>query len=784
LKFSGLGNILMRQRIIIFFLILSAVAICIPGLFKLEVTVSMEDFFVDDDPVRENQRKFRELFNNNDFVGVLVETDDVFSRESLELIEDVGSRLKESVPLAKDLISITHSENPFMNKDSLEFSGSELKSSDAEIERYRKLYSDSSSLNGTLFSSDYKQAWILLSLEHYPPAEDWSYEKDPQFTIGKAAYDTVKSIDSGDVLLITTGVPVYAYRKEAEMMDDLMRVLIIGFITALVISILIIRSIQGVLGSVLVIGISVLAVFGIQGWRGTSIDSAFIAVPILLSMGVSIGYTVHISRSFTLKFRKTGDRKESVLYALRQSSKPILFTAFTTIVALASFIFIEIKPIQWVGVTSASCVLAVYILSITFFPVILSFGRRREIKINLPAKTDWLEPVLLRFSGWVGKYPKIIFIIFILASVIAGIGISRLEVDFNAEKMMGNRLPHMQDQILIGRSEIATSDTLDLVLTLPSNEFKNPEMLQNIALLENEIAKLPLVKKTTSVNSMIRGFNFLTHKNDPAFDILPTKPEVLRGLLNYYDRLSPDTLYSWIDKDFSNTRVFIELSDFSSRQIDLNLAAIENLVNQIFPPDIDFFMSGSTFQMAVMNQYVTRGLIESVITALIFISILMIIVFKSVRIGLAAMIPNIFPVAIAGGIMGFSGIPLEFVTMTVAPMIIGLAVDDTIHLVFHLKKDMLSFPDYHSSVNNTFKTVGSAITETTIILCMTFLVFTTSKVNSIINMGVLSCFGMLAAYLSDIFVTPVIIKWFLPRGFQKKNKFQAFTQSLPEDRID
>ena len=68
--------------------------------------------------------------------------------------------------------------------------------------------------------------------------------------------------------------------------------------------------------------------------------------------------------------------------------------------------------------------------------------------------------------------------------------------------------------------------------------------------------------------------------------------------------------------------------------------------------------------------------------------------------------------------MGFSGIPLEFVTMTVAPMIIGLAVDDTIHLVFHLKKDMLICPDYHSSVKNTFKAVGSAITETTIILCM------------------------------------------------------------------
>lgn len=159
-----------------------------------------------------------------------------------------------------------------------------------------------------------------------------------------------------------------------------------------------------------------------------------------------------------------------------------------------------------------------------------------------------------------------------------------------------------------------------------------------------------------------------------------------------------------------------------------------------------------------MNQYITRGLIQSVLTALGMITILMMIVFRSVRLGLVAMIPNVFPVLIAGGVMGFLKIPLEFVTMTVAPMIMGLAVDDTIHLLSHLKDDLKQSDDFTASVTRTFSTVGSAITETTIILCLTFLVFTFSKVNSIINMGILTCSGMLAAYLADIFVTPILIK--------------------------
>ena len=149
-------------------------------------------------------------------------------------------------------------------------------------------------------------------------------------------------------------------------------------------------------------------------------------------------------------------------------------------------------------------------------------------------------------------------------------------------------------------------------------------------------------------------------------------------------------------------------------------------------------MSGSTYQMAVMNQYITRGLIRSILTALLMITILMVAVFKSLKLGLASMIPNVFPVLVVGGIMGLAGIPLEFVTMTVAPMIMGLAVDDTIHLVYHLKRDLKKSGDYAASIRHTFVNVGAAITETTVILCITFLVFTVSRVNSIVNMGLIS----------------------------------------------
>lgn len=261
----------------------------------------------------------------------------------------------------------------------------------------------------------------------------------------------------------------------------------------------------------------------------------------------------------------------------------------------------------------------------------------------------------------------------------------------------------------------------------------------------------------------------MKNRRDPQSDRIPEKQSTVRGLLLFYERITPGTLRTWVDENYSTTRVFIELSDFSSKEIAQVVSLIEEQIAVLFPPNTEFFMSGSTFQMAVMNQYITTGLIRSVLTALIMITLLMVIVFKSLKLGLIAMIPNVYPIVIVGAVMGYAGIPLEFVTMTVAPMIMGFAVDDTIHLISHIKKDLLKTGDCELSIRCTFATVGTAITETTVILCLSFLVFTVSDVNSIRNMGILSCCGMFTAYLADIFVTPILIRRFIPLAPDRGN---------------
>jgi hypothetical protein len=128
------------------------------------------------------------------------------------------------------------------------------------------------------------------------------------------------------------------------------------------------------------------------------------------------------------------------------------------------------------------------------------------------------------------------------------------------------------------------------------------------------------------------------------------------------------------------------------------------------------------------------------------------------------MIPNIIPIIIAGGFMGFLKAPLEFVTMTIAPMVLGLTVDGTIYFTNRTRMEYLAAGDYSVAIRNTFKNLGLALFETAFIICMTFFAFVFARVNNMINMGVYTIIAISAALIANFFVTPMLMKWIQPFG--------------------
>jgi predicted RND superfamily exporter protein len=204
----------------------------------------------------------------------------------------------------------------------------------------------------------------------------------------------------------------------------------------------------------------------------------------------------------------------------------------------------------------------------------------------------------------------------------------------------------------------------------------------------------------------------------------------------------------------------VDLDDYNCNEIITEFDAIKNMAKELLP-GAKLSLLGDVPEFVELNSLVSKGQIISFSIALFVVAILMATVFGSIKIGLIAMIPNITPPIIIGGIMGLFNIPLTMMTMTVMPMLLGLAVDDTIHFITHARFEHHGERgrSYETAILKTLKTVGRSLFMTSFILIISFAIYLTSIVNIYFYLGVFIIAGVLSALIADFLMVPILIKW-------------------------
>ncbi len=781
--FEKLGNIVVKARWPIIVLSVALLILGIYGLLNLKFELSIDSFFIEDDPLMLEKESFEALFGNNDFIGVLIDAEDVFSYRTMEMIRALGTELKEELPFVKELVSLTDFKYTSPKGATMRVSDSPIPLDQEDLEFLRTTFDKSNSLRGKLYSTDYTQAWIILRLNEYPEKDEWDEKDEPTLVVGEKAFEIIRRFEQEykdnypkeeSFKLTPTGIPIHIYRKKIDMNEDLVRVLIVAGIIAIIFIMLMIRTVPGTIGTVFVMGASITIVFGAMGWLGIPTDTTFMLVPMLLTIAVSVGYTIHITNFFKQKFRTTGKRKESVIFAFKETGWPVLFTAATTIAALLSFLFVSIRPIRWVGLAAAAGIGVVYLISMFFYSAVLSIGKDREPHPEyVETGKGKVEHWFVSLSEWVMKHGVRIVIIFVCFMGILIYGVFQVKVDLNTRKMLGDRLPHISDAIYVGESKVGSMYSYDLTLQFPEdNDLKSVEIFEKVDELENFIRHEPLMKRVSSLADIIKDYYLARNDDDPEFYRIPEDFSTVNGIIALYERTARENARTWVNKEYSILRIFVEVSDFSSDEFITHMASLDSKIKELFPeseyPEFRYGLVGNLLQLSVMNQYVTNGQIISFGIALFVIAILMITVFGSVRIGLIAMIPNIAPALVASGLIGLFQFPLEFITMTIGPMVLGLAVDNTIHIINHIKLEYTRNSDYDTAIRNTFMSVGNAVTQTSVIICVTFLAFLLSRMDNVNRMGIFIIAAIIAALIADLFVTPTLIR--LSKPFKKIKK--------------
>jgi len=771
--FERFAESIIKKRWLIIVMFLAITGISILGLTKIVVESSYDGYFLEDDPMLMQTDKFKEIFGNDNFVAVLTECDNTFSKESLELIRELSNELMDSISYSEKITSLTDIE--FMT--GTEF-GMEIEQIVPEV-----IPSDKSSLDSIrqkafskpniakkLVSKDGRLTWILLKLRTFPEDSVWKKETSvsPDMLTGKETERIISKSKYQSIHPRATGMPYLSYSKQKWFGKEGGRVMGLALLLAIIVLALVTRSVRGVVVPLLTSAGSILMVYGFTGYVGYAIDSGMTSIPVLLSFAIAIAYNIHIHAFFKKQISLHGQRKKAVVETVKEMGWPVFFSALTTMAGLLTFLIIPMRPLRFVGIGTSACVLLSFLIVIFLMPALLSFGKDKtpDPKV-LKQGGRKFDRLMADLGEWVLNHSKPVIAVFIAISAVCIYGLTKVETAFDAEKTMGRNIPYVGNMLDIGESELGSMYSYDFMVEFSENDqAKQPENLRKLGELASFVESRPLTKRTTSLLDVLKDLNRTLNENKEAYYTIPNDENQIAQMLLLYENAGGSEAQYWIDYDYKRLRLMVEVSSFNSSEVEEDLALLQQKAEELFP-DANVTAVGSIPQFTAMMQYVVRGQIQSFLTAICIVVVLLSLVFGSIRLGLIGIIPNIAPALVVGGIMGLFDIPLDMMTATIMPMVLGLAVDDTIHFFNHSHLEFSRTGSYVQSVRRTFSVVGVAIILSTVVISANFIVYTTSAAKSFIHLGVLTIVGMLSALLADLFVTPVLNKTFKIFGKEK-----------------
>ena len=396
-----------------------------------------------------------------------------------------------------------------------------------------------------------------------------------------------------------------------------------------------------------------------------------------------------------------------------------------------------------------------YPFRILWYPFRILF-RRRENKPHIVQRVlRYVEPLSHR-------YPWTVTLVFSAMGAVLLVGAFRVHVDSNFVNIIKEGASLRTTYELVDRVMSGTNNMQILINANQPEALRDPEMLKAMDDLQRHLEETypHLVTRSHSLVDITKdSFRTLNEGRQEMYRI-PEDPAVLGNTLFMFNNANPKDRRRVVTDDYAMGQISVSLRNAGSHEYSVLIREVETWATQRFQPlkthypELEIGATGTLALMMMLTDYISWSQIKSFGLALVVISVLLLLVFGSFRAGLVALFPNLFPILTIFGLMGWFGIPLDADTLLVAPITIGIAVDDTIHFLTHYRTEFVQHGDARRAVIQSFRETGQAITFTSIILSLGFLIFLFSSHNGLSNFGVMSAVAFFTAVLADLFLLP------------------------------
>jgi predicted RND superfamily exporter protein len=522
----------------------------------------------------------------------------------------------------------------------------------------------------------------------------------------------------------------------------------------------------GVAAPLAVVTLSVVSCVALIAGLGWKLDMSFGMAPTLLT-AIGVAHSVHILSEFRARFRATGDRREALVRTIYLVGTPCLLTSLTTAAGFAAMSFVPIKSVAHLGIYSALGVLAAFFLSLTLLMALLSFGRRHrepvaEVAADAAAKGGHrVRAALEAIAAFDIRQRVPILVGFGVVFALCFVGMSRLVVDTNWLDDFSDRMPIKETTLRVDR---VMGGTTNLIYVFDAGEpdgIKEPAALREMARVQRVAEEhAPLVRKTYSLVDILRDLNQAFHAGDPAWLRLPESRELVAQYLLLYETSGGEDAEEFVSSDYRRASLELRLALAPTSATAELVDAIDAELAREPLETTTLSLTGIGALWLQLMDYIVSSQIQGFLLAFCAIAAMMVLIFRSFATGLISMIPNLAPVALALGAMGAFGVFLDYSKIMIAGVAIGIAVDDTIHLVSRTRHEFLERGNYAEALRAAMADVGRALFITSVALICGFLVFTLSVLHTQLVFGVLLAATILTALIADFLLMPALVLTF------------------------
>jgi len=794
--FETFAHLVYRWRWVVLLIMLSVAASLASQMPNLTTATSNESFLHSDDPILLAYNDFRDQFGRDELIIIAIQPPDVFDLKFLKKLKALHEDIEEKVPHVNEITSLVNARNTRGDGDQLiveDLLEKWPRSKDELIALKKRVMSNSLYINRLIsedggfttiiiqtnsFSGEDNDRDFMTGFDDAEKSSRDSQKDGPVFLTEKENAAVVMSVSkivnryqADDFRLYLAGSPVVTTLTRISMKKDMMLFIILAVLTIGLCLFLMFRRFTGVALPLLIVMLTLISTMGLMALTGVPVTTVTMVLPSFI-LAVGVGDSVHVLAVFYRYLGKTGKKKDSIIHAMGHSGLAIAMTSLTTAAGLASFSTAEIASVANLGIFAGAGVMLALIYTIILIPALLAI-------IPIKAKSrpkdhrSLLDRLLDRVTDFSTGHPRAIATVSAVLILFSLVVATRLNFSHDVLKWQPEKSSvRIATQKI--NDELKGSVTLEVILdTGRENGLYDPVILKKLDRLAREIEGIQqgnlFVGMASSVADILKEIHQALNENRPEFYSIPDNPKLIPQEFLLFENSGSDDLEDVIDSRFQIARFTIKVPWLDALKYAPFLKDIEARFRAAFGQDSDITITGlmTLFGRALTAAIHSMG--KSYLIAAGVITIMMILLIGSLRIGLISMLPNLGPIIVIMGVMGLFGLPLDMFTMLIGSIAIGMVVDDTVHFMHNFRRYYNETGDVTEAVRQTLHTAGRAMLVTTVVLSIGFFVLMFASMNNVFYFGMLTGITILLALLADFLLAPALMAIFIkPHGPDNK----------------